>query len=231
MIDGRDITGQVVVNAPNVTIRNTRIRSNTMWVIDNNSTGLVVEDSESAICRCPASGTAITRSAAATSRFDARRSRVARTADGDPAGNITVTDNWIHNLDKYGPSYVWGNSPHTDGIQISQSTNIVIRHNTIDPVPESGAGATSAIIMAPSTGTPNTNTWIEDNYSTAAIPRTPSTRSASRRKTCTSTATGFSAASTGTQLASGSGITVTQFNENRDAYEALIAPVSPDDGG
>ena len=31
VIDGRDITGQVVVNAPNVTIRNSRIRSNAMF--------------------------------------------------------------------------------------------------------------------------------------------------------------------------------------------------------
>ena len=38
VINAREITGQVVVNAPNVTIRNSRIRSNSMWVVDNSST-------------------------------------------------------------------------------------------------------------------------------------------------------------------------------------------------
>ena len=46
VIDAREITGQVVVNAANVTIRRSRIRNNAMWAIDNNSTGLVVEDSD-----------------------------------------------------------------------------------------------------------------------------------------------------------------------------------------
>ena len=54
VIDGRDITGQVVVNAPNVTIRNSRIRTNAMFAVDNNSTGLLVEDSE--IINCAWSG-------------------------------------------------------------------------------------------------------------------------------------------------------------------------------
>ena len=30
-------------------------------------------------------------------------------------------DNYVHDLDTAGPSYVWGNSPHTDGIQIGQA--------------------------------------------------------------------------------------------------------------
>jgi len=50
----------------------------------------------------------------------------------------------VHDLDTTGPSYVWGNSPHTDGIQVGEAaSNLVIRQNTIDPTP--GGGVTSGI--------------------------------------------------------------------------------------
>ena len=72
VIDGREITGQVVVNAPNVTIRQSRIRSNAMWVIDNNSTGLVVEDSE--IINRPVAGQPNCHNGIGNSNFTVRRS-------------------------------------------------------------------------------------------------------------------------------------------------------------
>ena len=46
VISARAITGSVTVDAPNVTIRNSRIVSNDFMAIRSNSTGLVVEDSE-----------------------------------------------------------------------------------------------------------------------------------------------------------------------------------------
>ena len=74
VIDAPDITGPVVVNAPNVTIRNTRIRSNSMWVIDNNSTGLLIEDSE--IVNRPVSGQNNCHNAIGDSNFTVRRTEI-----------------------------------------------------------------------------------------------------------------------------------------------------------
>jgi hypothetical protein len=164
VIDARDISGQVVVNAPNVTIRNSRIRSNSMWVIDNNSTGLVVQDSE--IINRPVSGQPNCHNGIGNSNFTVRRSEITGCENAmniDSPGNVTFVDNYVHDLDTDGPSYVWGNSPHTDGIQVGQAaSNLVIRHNWIDP--SAGGGVTSGIIMYTGSGTPNSSTWIEDNY-------------------------------------------------------------------
>lgn len=165
VVNGLEITGNVVVNAANVTIRNTRIHSNGMWVIDNNSTGLVVEDSE--IINRPVSGQNNCHNAIGDANFTVRRTEITGCENGmnvGAPGNITFTDNWIHDLDTTGPSYVFGSSPHTDGIQFpfGDASNIVIRHNTIDPVP-GNSGATSAIIMTGENG-PESSVWVEDNY-------------------------------------------------------------------
>jgi hypothetical protein len=164
VIDRREISGQVVVNAPNVTIRNSRIRSNAMWAVDNNSTGLLIEDSE--IINQPTSGEPNCHNGIGNSNLTVRRTEITGCENAmniDNPGNVTLVDSYIHDLDTTGPSYVWGNEPHTDGIQIGEAaSNLVIRHNRIDPSP--GGGVTSGIIMYTGSGTPDSNTWIEDNY-------------------------------------------------------------------
>ena len=136
VIDAREITGQVVVNAPNVTIRRSRIRSNSMWVVDNNSSGLVIEDSE--IMNRPVAGQNNCHNAIGDANFTVRRTELTGCENAANVGgdNVTFVDSWMHDLDTSGPSYVWGNEPHTDGLQMSAGAdNIVVRHNTIDPVP------------------------------------------------------------------------------------------------
>ena len=161
VIDARDISGPVVVNAPNVTIKRSRIRSNAMWLVESNSTGLVIEDSE--LMNKPVSGQNNCHNTIGSGNFTVRRSEMtgcenAANIDGD---NVTMTDNYIHDLDTTGPSYVWGNEPHTDGLQMSPgANNVVIRHNWIDPT--AGGGATSAIIMGVNGS--QSNVWIENNY-------------------------------------------------------------------
>lgn len=233
VINGRDITGQVVVNAPNVTIRNTRIRSNSMWVIDNNSTGLVVEDSE--IINLRVAGQNNCHNGIGNSNFTVRRTEITGCENSmniDSPGNVTFTDNYVHDLDTTGPSYVWGNDPHTDGIQVGQgAANLVIRHNTIDPVGTvTGGGATSAIILyTPTSGTPNSNVWIEDNYldgrdaATAVYAPRVQTHDVyiNRNKM-------FKGVYGTYTFCVRVGVTVTQFNGNTDAGTG--AAISPDNG-
>jgi chitodextrinase len=230
VIDGRDITGQVVVNAPNVTIRNSRIRSNAMWVIDNNSTGLLVEDSE--IINRPVSGQPNCHNGIGNSNFTVRRTEITGCENAmniDSPGSVTLEDTYIHDLDTTGPSYVWGNTPHTDGIQIGPSaSNLVFRHNTIDPT--ASGGATSAIIMS-TDSPPNSNFRFEDNYidgrgASYAIyaPRQQTTGGYINRNRMYR---GY-----GYTACVRVGITVTEFNDNRDAGTgALINPDNGSDGG
>ena len=233
IIDARDITGKVTVNAPNVTIRNSRITTSSMWAIENNSTGLLVEDSE---IRDAAGGNKC-HNGIGNSNFTVRRTEISGCENGmnvNSPGNITFTDNYVHDLDQYGPSYVWGNSPHTDGIQIGASAaNLVFRHNTIDPVPESGPGATSAIIMYIPTSNPNSNVWIEDNYldgrnaATAVYAPRVQTHDVYINRNRMGRGV-FGTYTFCVRL----GITVTEFNDNRDlSTGALIAPDNGVGGG
>jgi hypothetical protein len=229
VINARDITGQVVVNAANVTIRNSRIRSNAMWAIDNNSTGLVVEDSE--IINRPVAGQPNCHNGIGNSNLTVRRTEITGCENSlniDSPGNVTFTDNYVHDLDISGPSYVWGNSPHTDGIQMGAgASNITIRQNWISPQDSGTPSSTSAIIMYTDTGTPQSSVRIEDNYLDGSkasyavyAPRQPSSNIFINDNAMLS-GYGYTAC---VRL----GVTVTEFNGNRDAGSGAL--IGPDNG-
>ena len=222
VIDARDISGPVVVNAPNVTIRRSRIRTNAMWVVESNSTGLVIQDSE--LLNRPTAGQNNCHNAIGSRGFSVVRSEISGCENAADIGgdNVTMTDNYIHDLDTTGPSYVWGNDPHTDGLQMSPGAdNIVVRHNWIDPT--AGGGATSAIIMGVNGA--QHNVWIEDNYldgrnASYALyaNRQPSTNVNINRNRLLRGIGGYTAC---VKL----GNTVTEFADNHDATtNALLAP-------
>jgi hypothetical protein len=224
VIDSRDVTGQVVVNAPNVTIRNSRVRSNAMYAVESNSTGLLVEDSE--IVNLPQAGHPNCHIGIGNSNYTVLRTDISGCENGIGVdGNITMQDSYVHDLDTVGPSWVFGDSgPHTDGVQISAgATDITLRHNTIDPTPGED-GATSAIIMATS-GTPNSDVHVEDNYidgrgASYAIyaNRTPTHDVYLNSNKIYKGVYGYTACM---RL----GVTVTEFNDNRDfGTNALISP-------
>jgi hypothetical protein len=137
----------ISVEAPNVTIRRSRIGPSSMPIV-NRSTGLVVEDT-TIVGR---DGTGIM-----FSNYTARRVEVSGSENGFQAGeNVTIEDSWVHDLDTSGGA-------HTDGIQFSPGAgNIVIRHNNLDPVPGT-SGATSPIIMHTGGDPQNHDVRIEDN--------------------------------------------------------------------
>lgn len=159
VIDGRDISGTVVVNAPNVTIRNSRIRpsaADTFIAVDSNSTGLLIEDSE---IDGGASFGRYTHQALWAQNVTVRRVEMTGAENGvniATAGDVLIEDSWIHDLDDRAGA-------HTDGIQVNQGAHdFTIRHNTIDPVPDTD-GATSPIIMWNEGDPQNSRVWIEGN--------------------------------------------------------------------
>jgi hypothetical protein len=154
VIDGVDAPS-VEVNAPNVTIRNSRIHSRSAWLVQNKSTGLVIEDSE-------VDGEGSNSMSIGSSNFTLRRVEITGSENGmdiGAAGNVTVEDCYIHDLTTSGGA-------HTDGAQFGEGAHdILFRHNWISPSPQDGGSppATSAIIMWDEGGTQNTRVRIEDN--------------------------------------------------------------------
>jgi hypothetical protein len=153
VIDGRDISGPVVVNAPDVRIRRSRIRTTAFWAIDNNSTGLVIEDSE--IDGLGANGTCI-----GSDNLTVRRADIRGCENGFNVccnGKVTVEDSYIHDL-------TTANGAHTDGAQVGQgASDIVFRHNTIIPQSSGPARSTSCIIMWNGDDPQNTRVQIVNN--------------------------------------------------------------------
>lgn len=154
VINGRDITGSVTVNAPNVTIRNSRIRGGDFFLVRSNSTGLLIEDSEIigdfSVCHVGIGSSNVT----------VRRTEFTGCENGmdmSNGGPLTVEDNWIHDL-------TVGGGAHTDGIQIGQGAHdLTIRHNTINPQSSGSPASTSAIIMWNEGDPQNTRVRIEHN--------------------------------------------------------------------
>jgi hypothetical protein len=145
-------------------------------------------------------------------------------------GNVVFEDNYVHDLDTVGPSYVFGSAPpHTDGVQLNGgASNVVIRHNTIDPIGSVvGGGGTSGIIG----NTSGDNVRIEDNMidggqSSYAIyaPRTAKSAWFINRNRFGRGVYGYTAC---VRL----GVTVTEFSQNTDTSGAAVSPDNGVGGG
>jgi hypothetical protein len=229
VIDARAITGSITVNAPNVTIRRSVIRSNAFNVIKSNSTGLVVEDSE--IVNQPVSGQPNCHNAIAFGGYTMRRVESTGCENGADmgGGNVVVEDSYIHDLDGVGPSHVFGNGdPHTDGLQAQGGgDNIVVRHNYISPQDSGPGQSTAGIIMAHGSN-PNNNTRIEDNLIDGShagyamyAPRVQASNVFINRNRMRRGVWGYTAC---VRL----GVTVTEFNGNVDDGTGVV--LSPDNG-
>jgi hypothetical protein len=153
VVSARDISGSVVVNAPNVTIRNTRIRSSGAFPVTSNSTGLVIEDTE--IDGLGANGTCVIRGGFSLLRVDIHGCE--NGMDINSAGNVSVEDSYIHDLDT-------DNGAHTDGAQLSSgAANVTFRHNTIIPHEAPSHETSGIMIWNEYTGVQNHDILITGN--------------------------------------------------------------------
>jgi hypothetical protein len=141
VIDGKDITGNVVIKAANVVNQNSRIKGSGAYCVQTLSGSVTIEDTE-IIGGC--------ENAIGFDNWTARRVEVKGTyGDGVKLGNnVLLQDSWIHDL---APA----SGAHADGGQVQGGvTNTVIRHNVIDL--GSTPRANAALFMAPDQG-PSTN--------------------------------------------------------------------------
>lgn len=147
VIDRRDITGGVVVQASNVVRKKSRIRGAGSYGVLIASGSLQIQDSEILGFE----------NGIAFDNWKAYRVEISGQADdGAKLGsNVTLQDSWIHDLN---PSA----GAHADGAQLqSGEVNVIVRHNTIDL--GSTIGANAALFLAPDLGPSSSGPLVIDN--------------------------------------------------------------------
>lgn len=151
IIDGKDIRGCVVVAAPSVVIRNSKIACSNSVVIGSfagtySGVGLLLQDVEISCNNTGGTGVGDTN-------ITVRRVNIHSCENGfDLDGDVTIEDSFIHDL--YNTP-----STHTDGAQITDvGHNITIKHNTIYD-----NNGTSAIISPDVANGVVSNILIQDN--------------------------------------------------------------------
>ncbi|MDT0166885.1 hypothetical protein Q9R32_15125 [Actinotalea sp. AC32] len=158
VVDGLDVDGCVVVDADDVTIRNTRITctdapGGRAVVMDGKHTGLVIEDVE-------IDGGGRTEIGIDLTDAVIRRVDVHHVNDGIRMGaNLVIEDSWIHTMTRQGDL-------HPDAIQGISAKNVVIRGNTLDPRnTRTGDLGNAAIMLGSETGTKTSeDVVIEGNH-------------------------------------------------------------------
>lgn len=151
VIDGKKITGCVVIKANNVTIKNSLLQTNGCFfnvLSDNGNTGLLLQDVE-----IDGQGNTTGDSAVNGGGYTCLRCDIHGTSDGFKAGTgVIIQDSWIHDLAQ-------GPGGHNDGVQSLGTTSLKIIHNSI--VVQDGA--TSAIILSTGSASAMKNVEIRDN--------------------------------------------------------------------
>ena len=127
VVSGLDITGQVVITAPNVTLVNCRINATSWAGVVVEAPGAVIEDCE--IRGLNTGGTKGVMFEDSGTGGVVRGSDIHDVEDGVyiATTDIVVEDNYIHDLDAA------GGDPHYDGIQLAGgiSSDVTIRHNSV----------------------------------------------------------------------------------------------------
>jgi hypothetical protein len=143
-----NISGQVVITANNVTIKNCRITSADYYPIDYSGAGLLIEDSEII-------GLSYTVTAGISfDNYTARRVFITGTADGFKANNnVLIEDCYVHTL-------AIGPDTHNDGVQATGGDSVTLRHNTFKLGDQTGV---SAVVQLGNEYGNNSNWLIENN--------------------------------------------------------------------
>jgi hypothetical protein len=142
VVSGLDITGWVEINAPNVTLKNCKVRATTFVAVYVTAPGAVIQDCEiSSIYNKGTKGIwfdGVTSGAA-------RGNNIHDVEDGVyiSATHITVEDNYIHGLHSPGPD------PHYDGIQLhgGVTSDVTIRHNSVLVAINDNSAITTGVVQ------------------------------------------------------------------------------------
>ena len=160
--DGLDISGYVVIKAPDVTLRRCIVRGgppvtqggNAVISIVRGAAGFLVED----VTITPAYPNDRLNGINVNQPGTIRRCNISGTVDGVMVyGNgVTIEDSYLHDFATLPTTTQADGKTHNDGVQIQAGSGIVIRRNNIK------GGSTSAIIITQDAGTVGDLT-IDDN--------------------------------------------------------------------
>ncbi len=123
VIDGKDIRGQLTIQADGVTIRRSRISSGGSYgvFVADGVRGTTIVDTELDGQNNPGNDSAVS-----SHDFTVTRGDVHGWVDGFKAdAHVTIQNSWLHD-------FATGNGNHNDGIQISGSGDITIVGNRIE---------------------------------------------------------------------------------------------------
>jgi hypothetical protein len=152
VIDGLEISGNVVVEADNVVIRNSRVVMTTGKIaVRVNGDNFLMEDSE-------IDGQGRANPAIAYNSYTLRRVRIYNVAEGPriTGDDVTIEDSYIHGMVQRGDN-------HTDVIQVMSGDNIVVRGNNLQAYnPETGIYGNAAFMFGEDSG-PVTGCLVEGN--------------------------------------------------------------------
>jgi hypothetical protein len=155
VVSNLNITGCVTVRARNVTIRNSRITcdSATFSIRTHDSaSGLLVENVE-------INGMGKNSAAVCCANYTLHRVNIHNVIDGPRlSADTSIVDSWIHDLARVPDS-------HNDTLQTTGGSNIVVRHNRLEPYDASTHDPLNACLMIGSTTSDSvTNLLVEENY-------------------------------------------------------------------
>jgi len=153
VIDGLEIVGNVVVEADDVVIRNSRVvMTSGKIAIRVEGKNFLMEDSE-------IDGQGRANPAIAYNDYTLRRVRIYNVAEGPRIagkGNVTIEDSYIHGMVQRGDN-------HTDVIQVMSGENIVVRGNNLQAYnPETGIYGNAAFMFGEDSG-PVSDCLVEGN--------------------------------------------------------------------
>lgn len=160
VVEGLDIDGCVSVYAPDVTIRNSRIRCRGVKYqpvveVQEGASRLALEDVE-------IDGLGVSQVCVGWGRYTLRRANLHNCADGARLGSdVVIEDSWIHDMARVG-------TLHSDAVQTTSGTNVVIRRNTLDVnTYAKGRHGNAALMIGSELGTREVRDFlVENNYIT-----------------------------------------------------------------
>ena len=155
VITNLNIVGCVAVRASNVIIRRSKITCNSPTYsirVYDTATNLIVEDVE-------INGSGRNSAAVCCTNYTLRRLNIHNVIDGPRLSTRTsVVDSWIHDLNRVPSS-------HNDTLQTTGGSNIIVRHNRLEPYKASTNDPFNACIMIGSTTSDAVrNLTFENNY-------------------------------------------------------------------
>lgn len=152
VIDGKDVSGSITIQASNVTIKRCRVRSSGYYPIQvkDGYTNITIQDTE--IDGMGGSSKAIM---IGNSQVVVQRNNIHDSEDGmqlSGSAGLTITDNYVHT-----PRHAA--SGHSDGVEMDGGANMVFRNNNFDY-----AGANTSAAMFDNYGSQVNNITYDGNW-------------------------------------------------------------------